>query len=526
MKYLTAVSLSALFLAGCGKKAEEPVRAQPEPQPPPLERLQTKVQELMTSGQTNAVIEVLSSALEDETYAAEKGRIFPYLMRTLLSMGRVDEARERYLSAIETDETAARSAFGMIGRYYTTQGNTNALTAWVEVLTKASLPGDVAEEAFKWHLYNKMKAGQLDDVLALVPDTLERFGPEGAIRAFHSVKSEVTRKDDFEGLERLLAEIEKIADGDKALLDFVAVSRVETCVQQQKWSEAEERFLAVQDSLDENGLRACLASVVGAADKAGKNDLADRVCQVVFAEHADKPKAVHDAARRWVQSVTPLDIAETCRRLKTVMEEYISPSETLALYRTQFYKIIENGTDEDRRAMLELGRELDGKLTNEGQRDAMKSLLFDGSFLVKDYATAVKILEEGLPDRDEAWHAMAINKLKAHEALDSGNIDEAVERFRKFMEHVASSWTEAERDPSTGLRHTREMALGFNAKRIGDILNDAGQTTEAQAAYAEARDYYMEANRKLKPTTKEHKVVQEMLAAMPVSDTEAAAADK
>jgi len=44
----------------------------------------------------------------------------------------------------------------------------------------------------------------------------------------------------------------------------------------------------------------------------------------------------------------------------------------------------------------------------------------DGYFLLEDYERALTLLEKPLPDMEGADHANAINKIKAHLALQKG----------------------------------------------------------------------------------------------------------
>jgi predicted negative regulator of RcsB-dependent stress response len=70
-------------------------------------------------------------------------------------------------------------------------------------------------------------------------------------------------------------------------------------------------------------------------------------------------------------------------------------------------------------------------------------------------------------------------------------------------------------DPATGVVHTREMILGRNAKRIGDIYRDmAGDAESAKAAYAEARAYYNKALAS-KPDKEVVDIIQAEMATIP-----------
>jgi hypothetical protein len=142
--------------------------------------------------------------------------------------------------------------------------------------------------------------------------------------------------------------------------------------------------------------------------------------------------------------------------------------------------------------------------------------MLDGAFVLEDYDRTLRLLEEGIPDREPEWHEMAITKVKAHKALQEGRPLDAVRHFREFMKFVEQR-EEPERDPSTGILHTREMSLGRNAKRIGDILREAGQDEEARRAYEEAEQYYAAALEEVEPDSREADLIRTEKAQIPPS---------
>jgi len=528
MKYLRFICISVLLMAGCGRKETEKASSSRETESDQavLMELQTRVNELSRRGQINAAIEELSAALENRIYAPHRRRIFPYLLNVMLAAGKVDRALQSYLDAVENDEELARSGFGVIGSYYEKQGKTPDLTDWMKTLTASKLPDDLAERAFNWLFHAKLKKEPLKNVLLLLPAVLDRFDSEGAARVFFVLKTDLLSANNHKAVEQLLARIEELAGDDRRLSNFVAAGRVGLYARDGKWAEAEQLFMSTADSLEESELRSCFTILADHAADSGQSELVDRISKFVLEKHAAKAGAALEAARRWVQVADESDIHEICRRLKIALDSYVPPRIGFDLYKKRFYNVMENGTDDDREKLLDVGRALEEKLDAGIEKYALQSLLFDGSFLMKDYDRALALLEESMPNRDSAWRAMAVNKLKAHRAMDLGQTDEAVRRFRAFMEYVAATWREPEHDPATDMMHTREMALGFNARRIGDILADAGRSDEAAAAYDEARAYYTEASRRLRPDSREYRAVREVLAALPAPETGETAADE
>ena len=61
------------------------------------------------------------------------------------------------------------------------------------------------------------------------------------------------------------------------------------------------------------------------------------------------------------------------------------------------------------------------------------------------------------------------------------------------MAAIQASEEDETSDPATGAIHTREMILGRNALRIGEIYASIPDAAQAKAAYDEARAYYQKA---------------------------------
>ena len=85
-----------------------------------------------------------------------------------------------------------------------------------------------------------------------------------------------------------------------------------------------------------------------------------------------------------------------------------------------------------------------------------------------------------------------------------------MERFRAFMETV-KAWPEPEVDPLTGMVYTKEICLGLNAKRIGDILASMDDAPGSQAAYKEAIGYYLVAQKEAQANSAESKYIKTRL---------------
>lgn len=147
----------------------------------------------------------------------------------------------------------------------------------------------------------------------------------------------------------------------------------------------------------------------------------------------------------------------------------------------------------------------------------MGGYLLDIGFFIEKYKESLALLESGVFKGDpQLMNPMMISKVKAHVALQEGRVDDAVRCFREFMEAVGKQVEGREIDPLDSSWVTREMILGLNARRIGDILAKAGRTDEATKAYAEARQLYEKALRDFPDErSKERKKIQQALADIP-----------
>jgi hypothetical protein len=71
-------------------------------------------------------------------------------------------------------------------------------------------------------------------------------------------------------------------------------------------------------------------------------------------------------------------------------------------------------------------------------------------------------------------------------------------------------------DPVANTRVSREMILGLNARRIGDIHAGAGNPGEAATCYKEARAYYQKALEAFPgETSKERAQVLKLMSELP-----------
>ncbi|MFA5044011.1 MAG: hypothetical protein WC381_09490 [Kiritimatiellia bacterium] len=194
-------------------------------------------------------------------------------------------------------------------------------------------------------------------------------------------------------------------------------------------------------------------------------------------------------------------------RLEALMQMGCPRNILASHYYDYWDTIIKENKPADMLAMLQFGDRLSAVVTDARDKDMIRACALDGYFLLEDYDRALKLLEKPFPDMKGADQANAINKIKAHLALQKGNKAEAIKRFRDFMETV-KDWSDKQVYAATGLTYTKEMCLGLNAKRIGDILGSMNDAQGALAAYQEADGYYAVAQKEVRADTPEGEYIK------------------
>ncbi len=526
MKKFAVILLAGLVLGGCSRVDKEPEKPA-EPAAPDFavieaesfaatEELLAQVNAHLQEGSLDDAVGALSLALEDEKYEQHRPMIFVNLLGMLIDAGRIDEARSKYLEVVGVDEDLSRAGFSTIYSYYLNADDPAAIIEWTGVLVESPLPDDMASTVMSWYLGACIRQDMTDRAVEMVDVCLARFDDGSCRGIFGGLVQNLVADKKYAEAARLLTAIADKSSDRKQLKTMVAVSRTHLLFVQGRWIEGEKQFVQSAAVLSDDELARSLRRVAPLAIKQKQGELVDRMCGEILKNREDKPVSRREAA---VQCIAvgrdSKDNAEIVRRMEMLMKFNIAPADLLSFYKNHFHTIIQDGKQEDYARALRYGDKLVPLLTDDSDIEECASMSLDLSFMAEDYDRSLKVLDEGKLAQNEEWYDMAVNKIKAHMALRDGNHQEAVERFRKFMEHV-KTWEDLEYNPSTGLSHTPEMTLGFNSARIGDILKSAGDEAGARKAYAEALEYYETALKETVNEKKEQEHIKAALAKLPV----------
>lgn len=457
----------------------------------PIDTLFRQADELYSGGATNEAIACLESGLADPQLAADRQQVFNMLIRMMTYSGMIEEARARMLDVYRNDPELATSAVGLVYQHYIDRtGDAEAALEWTEtVLAIGTLPAVVRRNMREWNFVTLIKLGKTDKVIEVAAKFV-RDAPAGDAAVILQRGIDMLfdgRK--YDTVEKILAQADGVISSDTSTRNLITSSRLRLYAEQGKWELLQKIFPASAGALPDADLQRTFRRVLASAAKAHQDQLSDSLSYLVITNFSDKAKTAGVAARQWADNAVRNNPAELPDRIELLLNRNFQPSLVSGIFLRYFYDVINDTAIVGE--MKDIGERLSLLAQDDDSRTAIRTMVLDSCFLLEDYDTALKILKEGVAGYDKAWHDMAIAKVSAHKALKENRAEDAIMAFRSFMATISASTDSDAADPSTGVVHTKEMILGRNAKRIGDIYRDmVKDEARAKAAYEEARQYY------------------------------------
>lgn len=453
----------------------------------PLDELFIKADELFSAGSTNETVTLLRDALGDEKFAESKGQIYSSLENLLLYIGDIDGAKELAQGVLDGEPDLSGAVVGPL--FYglvQARGAKEALEWSDEVLKLESLPGDVRRNLTEWNIGAAIEAGENDRVVSIVMSLLEGGSATDSIDMLRRTMENMLSSGKVDLLAGILEKAGKSVTSDAGVAKLLSMMKLRLAAARGQWDGFAEQFGTSSAALPDRDLLYVMRTTLSAAIKAKRFQVVDAVCEkIVRGDTSAKPLSYEYAARQWLASAAGADLAEVPVRLEALVAGGRQLNEIGSIFLRHAYDNIDDLKFVS--AMKPLGERFAQVAADENSRSSIETILLDYAFLLEDYDSAIAILERKIAGYDDAWHAMALAKVKAHKALAEGKPLDAIREFRAFMASVPEEDTS---DPSTGVVHTREMILGRNAARIGDIYASIPDAENAAAAYAEARDYF------------------------------------
>lgn len=455
----------------------------------PVDKLFSEVESLYYEGNTNDALAKLNSALTDSTFAAERRRIFSMAVRMELEAGDIGAARNRMLEAYMSDPNITEDAVGAVYYYYNDSGDHSSAIAWTdEVLAIKGLPSSTIRNMREWNFLSVILAG-IEDRAIKIAGSLIAAAPAGdAINILRRGSDLLMERKMTNVVSRILDNAGTVITSDPATRIFLSSLRLRLYAERGEWGLLQKNFNSLSDSFSDADLLFILRRTVPAAARSAKEPIVSELCLGVITNSNFRSRSYAFASRQWLLSAQRTDIMEIPARLEFLLSRGKSLSEIGVLFVHHAYDGVDNL--EFVKEMRPVGDRLVAPAADEDTKSSIRTALLDYCFVLNDFDGALVILEKGVAGYDKPWHEMAISKVKAHKALAENRPLDAIKEFRAFMAVMGVAEDAETSDPATGVIHTREMILGRNAKRIGDIYASIPDMAKAAAAYEEARAYY------------------------------------
>ena len=520
-----AVLFAGLLLLadGCGRRSPE-AGPSPDEKAAVEQRLLWKLNMVfatadsaLVEGRTNEAIASIEAAFGNHRYAAWRPQILDSLLRLMLRCNMVDAARQRALAA-STDPALSADACELLYRYYHNMGDMPNALAWSSAIAdRPGVPHAMRQQALEWNIADYIALRNDDQALAVLGKSFQALKNSsdgmGLVRFTIETLLNAGRP---ESVELVLALAATLKASPVELQHLTIATHVRVSSARGDWATLTNNFPAAINALTDGELDGLLQAIVPPATKAGKHEVIDTCAEMLLfnPSASSKPAAMASAARRWGENAMQSNKSAFPGRLAAMLRAKVPAGVVADLYSHFYYVFAEQPVE--LKELIAFGERLAPLVKDEDDRNDIKIKVLDGCFLVQDYDRALAMLASRIPGagRTEQWHAAAIVKIKAHRALQQKEPREAVKYFREFMKQLRDSKEADISDPVTGLLFPKEMVLGRNAKRIGDILAGIPDPTEAAKAYAEASVLYKKA---LKSCTEPDavKVIESEIAQLP-----------
>jgi len=291
-------------------------------------------------------------------------------------------------------------------------------------------------------------------------------------------------------------------------LHAVAFSVELTCYSaEQKWSEFQRSFVKGAGTLPDAAAEQLVDQGVRTLKQAGKDSILERSCQMIYRGALQKPRVLNLATRTWVGLCVAKDRQLLPASLEMLLADKVPAEQVAILFERYFYEVTDHR--ESVQKMSVLGTKLMGLPQTKATRDSLILRLLDCAFLLENYDLAIAMLEKGIPNRNEEWHATTLPKIQAHQSMANGKPLEAIQHFRHFMLAWKNAKEVDEVDPSTGLVYNRDWILARNALRISKLYGSIRDEENQKKTLKEAADYFKAAQAQLKAGSRELTAIQQ-----------------
>lgn len=471
-----------------------------------VKKLRNGILELKEKGDIAGAIKLADNASLNPKYDEFKPEFFSQKINLMLSVSNVTEAASEMVNAWKGDRRLAEAAFGQVYVFYRDNADNAAVQAWCDKLLAIDpkLPTAQLGQIFGWKIISALRADLLNDACGFAQLMSQNIQYEQISEVFSYIASRLLQEGKLETVEAFIAAIEK----DKSFsakeyeIDFIHIKSW-ISLAKKDWSGALASLDKAIGLFSDERLARLSREIFSQLAKNDQKVKIESTAERIIRKSKEYARSALLAARYWIDSCTQSNPDQLPERLGFLIDNNIPADRVCMFYEDKFYNLSKNSSA--MRKMCDFGRKLIAKCTSDTNTVNNITLrILDGAFIVGDYASAIEMIEKGVPGKDKSWHELTLPKVKAHWAMDRAmkekdeekrkvEFDQAASYFRDFMNVWLKSDKQEEVDPVSGICYSKEWILGYNAGRIGKIYLQIGKGDEAIKAFNEARDYYRKA---------------------------------
>jgi len=521
VRMMVPVCVVAVLLTGCGRERGEEVEDAGEAVQLLLDSCHAEISSLQETHGDAVAVARMREMLAQPAYGEIRAAIFQLLLDNLLATGDLAGAQAEYLAFSEEDEDLAMAGFRPVMQASMEGEDPQERVGWLErVLSAGYLPVPLRTAAWQLRMEAYAQSGSVDEAVGRVAEIMDSDVAAAARDVFSSAFSQGMRIGDYAGVESLLAAVAARAEADADLVKFVHLARGELMLAQDMPEEAWDHYLEQAADIGDLELSRRLVAVLKDTQRLERHELAARVVETAY-QRGDALPLTRDAAASWAirAAVDSGKVHELVDATQAALARGANVARFYHAFSRGCYPAMHKATEAEHAAIMDLLRRMSRTPgLNESMLGMMATARLDGAFFAGDFKQALAILNEGVPGFDEKWHEELRDKVGAHIALQEERYDDAVALFQRHIARVLA-WENPVVNPESGLQVIKEVVIGFNEKRIGDIWSGVpGREADAAAAYVRARQWYQDALGILKADSPEYAQAAAELAAVPAAE--------
>ncbi len=482
-----------------GNDAREPATETRQEAKPGRDRNPAQIKCNSTSASANTQINKTNSQLKT-------------LLEEMLNEGMMKKAKNRYLASIKQSPQAAFSAYGTIADHIKKRGaNANfELAEWSGALVQSDLPALLKKRAAIQRNEALIAAGRFHGVLDSVSEHISALPSEQFQQVMEELYSRLLKNKNEKLLDRLNTHCTRQLPNHVGLKELRIY--IDTLITVKENSASAAKTLANNFGvLSDHYLSKTAKVVLQNADKENETNIIKKTTDLIFSKPGDIPRTTATAATYWLKlSEENEDASEMVEKLQILLKTNMGSQRIVWLLRKSVYTVLSLEDTEAINKLIKLGQQLLTEIESENLANRLRWLLFDMYCFIEDFDPALALLDH-VQEAPNQEISVLRNKIRAHQAMEEGNWDNAIAGFRNFMEEVKKIHKD-QQDLVTGKIIPYQSILGLNAKRIGDLYMKQDKKDKALAAYKEAIQHYTDALNKISPKNSQRQEIQKTLA--------------